>query len=88
MSWSNAPSLGDGWSEVSRPLGGLGRRPGTWTLRLDVRAAGATTLLFDPSKERLCNLTPDHLQRGDKHTHLMFGRHPVLQPPQLAELLE
>ncbi|MGW2544810.1 XRE family transcriptional regulator [Kitasatospora sp. NPDC001574] len=56
-------------------------------LPLDVRAAGAITLLFGPSTERLCHLTPNHLQRGSKHTHLMLGRHPVLLPPRLAGLL-
>ncbi|MEV6058160.1 hypothetical protein [Streptomyces sp. NPDC052107] len=58
------------------------------TLPLDVRAAGAITLLFGPSTERLCNLTPDHLQVGGKHTHLMLGPHPVLLHPRLAGLLQ
>lgn len=53
----------------------------------DVRAAGAITLLFGPSTERLCHLTPEQLKFGDKHTHLVLGRHPVLLPPRLAELL-
>ncbi|MFB4420679.1 XRE family transcriptional regulator [Streptomyces sp. QL37] len=57
------------------------------TLQTDVRAAGAITLLFGPSTERLCHLTPEHLKFGDKHTHLVLGRHPVLLPPRLAELL-
>jgi hypothetical protein len=56
-------------------------------LPTDVRAAGAITLLFGPSTERLCHLTPEHLKLGDKHTHLVLGRHPVLLPPRLAELL-
>ncbi|MFD9691639.1 hypothetical protein ACFWXO_38435 [Kitasatospora sp. NPDC059088] len=46
----------------------------------DVRAAGAITLLFSPSTERLCHLTPGHLKFGDNHTHLVVGRHPVLLP--------
>ncbi len=50
-------------------------------LPTDVRAAGAITLLFGPSTERLCHLTPEHLKLGDKHAH------PVLLPPRLAELL-
>ncbi|MEE1759234.1 hypothetical protein [Streptomyces sp. SP18BB07] len=53
----------------------------------DVRAAGAITLLIGPSTERLCHLTPEHLKLGDKDTHLALGRHPVLLPPRLAELL-
>ncbi|EGE43793.1 XRE family transcriptional regulator [Streptomyces sp. SID4928] len=56
-------------------------------LPTDVRAAGAITLLFGPSTERLCHLTPEHLKFGDKHAHLVLGRHPVLLPPRLAELL-
>ncbi|MFH0179144.1 hypothetical protein ACIA6D_42595 [Streptomyces cacaoi] len=56
-------------------------------LQTDVRAAGAITLLFGPSTERLCHLTPEHLKFGDKHAHLVLGRHPVLLPPRLAELL-
>ncbi|MFI0811853.1 hypothetical protein [Streptomyces echinatus] len=50
-------------------------------LPADVRAAGAITLLFGPSTERLCHLTPEHLKFGDNHTHLVLGRHPVLLPP-------
>jgi len=56
-------------------------------LPTDVRAAGAITLLFGPSTERLCHLTPEHLTFGDKHAHLVLGRHPVLLPPRLAEIL-
>lgn len=56
-------------------------------LPTDVRAAGAITLLFGPSTERLCHLTPEHLKFGDKHAHLVLGRHPFLLPPRLAELL-
>lgn len=57
------------------------------TLPTDVRAAGAITLLFGPSTERLCHLTPDHFQFGDRHSRLVLGRHPVLLPPRLAEIL-
>ncbi|WP_051866401.1 hypothetical protein [Streptomyces griseus] len=57
------------------------------TLATDVRAADAITLLFGPSAERLCHLTPEHLKFGDKYAHLVLGRHPVLLPPRLAELL-
>ncbi len=53
----------------------------------DVRAAGAVTLLFGPSAERLCHLTPDHLEPGGEHDYLILGRHPVLLPPRLADLL-
>ncbi|MFF1379263.1 hypothetical protein [Streptomyces sp. NPDC058308] len=56
-------------------------------LPTDVRAGGAITLLFGLSTERLCHLTPGHLKFGDKHAHLVLGRHPVLLPPRLAELV-
>ncbi|WP_073791667.1 hypothetical protein [Streptomyces sp. CB01580] len=56
-------------------------------LPTDVRAGGAITLLFGPSTERLCHLTPEKLKFDDKHAHLVLGRHPVLLPPRLAELL-
>ncbi|MBT3160458.1 hypothetical protein KQH42_30105 [Streptomyces sp. CHA1] len=57
------------------------------SLPTDVRAAGAIILLFGPSAEHVCHLTPNHLESGDKHAHLVLGRHPVLLPPRLAELL-
>jgi hypothetical protein len=57
------------------------------TMPVDVRAAGAITLLFGPSAERLCHLTPDHLKTGGKHDRLVLGRHPVLLPPRLAAIL-
>ncbi|MFI8850189.1 hypothetical protein ACIGW3_08350 [Streptomyces sp. NPDC053499] len=44
-------------------------------LPTDVRAAGAITLLFGPSTERLCHLTPEHLRFGDQHAHLVLARH-------------
>ncbi|MEV8475796.1 hypothetical protein [Streptomyces sp. NPDC051173] len=37
---------------------------------------GAITLLFGPSTERLCHLTPEHLKFGDKRVHLVLGCHP------------
>ena len=52
----------------------------------DVRAAGAITLLFGPSTERLCHLTPDHLDASEKHTRLQLRR-PAEEPevrPQFA----
>ncbi|MEU9367129.1 hypothetical protein AB0D71_20870 [Streptomyces avermitilis] len=33
------------------------------------------------------HLTPEHLKFGVKHAHLVLGRHPMLLPPRLAELL-
>jgi len=57
------------------------------TMPVDVRAGGAITLLFGPSAERLCRLTPDHLKPGGKHDRLVLGRHPVLLPPRLAAIL-
>jgi transposase len=53
----------------------------------DVRAADAITLLFGPSAERLCHLTPGHLDFGGEHDYLTLGRHPVLLPPLLAGIL-
>ncbi|MDJ0345649.1 hypothetical protein QMK19_25995 [Streptomyces sp. H10-C2] len=45
-------------------------------LPTDVRAAGPITLLFGPSTEPLCHLTPEHLKFDDKHAHLVLGRPP------------
>lgn len=56
-------------------------------MALDTRAAGALTLLFGLSSERLASLTADQLQQDGKHTYLLAGQHPVLLPPRLADLL-
>jgi hypothetical protein len=43
----------------------LRRDRGRGSMPTDVRAAGAITLLFGPSTERLCHLTPEYLKLGD-----------------------
>lgn len=55
----------------------------------DVRAAGALTLLFGLSSERIRHLTADQLTQDDQNqnTYLAAGRHPILLPPRLAGLL-
>jgi len=55
---------------------------------VDVRAAGALTLLFGLPSERIRNLTADQLTQDDQHTYLAAGRHPILLPPRLAGLLQ
>lgn len=55
---------------------------------VDVRAAGARTLLFGLPSERIRNLTADQLTQDDQHTYLAAGRHPILLPPRLAGLLQ
>jgi hypothetical protein len=58
------------------------------TLPVDVRVAGALTLLFGLPSERIRNLTADQIVQTDQHTYLTAGRHPVLLPPRLARLLQ
>ncbi len=55
---------------------------------VDVRAAGALTLLFGLPSERIRNLTADQLTQNEQHTCLAAGRHPILLPPRLAGLLQ
>jgi hypothetical protein len=55
---------------------------------VDVRAAGALTLLFGLPSERIRNLTADQVALKDQHTYLAAGRHPILLPPRLAGLLQ
>jgi hypothetical protein len=55
---------------------------------VDVRAAGALTLLFALPSERIRNLPADQLTQDDQHTYLAAGRHPILLPPHLAGLLQ
>jgi len=57
-------------------------------LPVDVRAAGALTLLFGLPTERIRHLTADQLSRQGKHTYLTAGRRPALLPPRLASLLQ
>jgi hypothetical protein len=58
------------------------------TLPIDVRAAGALTLLFGLSTERVRHLTADQLTHNDQHAYLTAGRRPILLPPRLANLLQ
>ncbi|WP_156370935.1 XRE family transcriptional regulator [Nocardia arizonensis] len=56
-------------------------------LPVDVRAAGALTLLFGLSTERLRHLTADQLTHKDGQDFLTAGHRPILLPPKLAKLL-
>jgi hypothetical protein len=55
------------------------------TMPTDVRAAGALTLLFGLSGERLRHLTADQLERRGTDTYLTIGKHPLILPPRLAD---
>jgi integrase len=57
------------------------------TLPLDVRAAGALLLLFGLPAARIRQLRPDDLPERDGSAYLNVGRHPLLLPPRLADLL-
>ena len=57
-------------------------------LPVDIRAAGALTLLFGLPTERIRHLTADQLSCQGKHTYLTAGRRPALIPPRLANLLQ
>lgn len=57
------------------------------TMPVDVRAAGALTLLFGLPAERLRHLTANQLDHRDGDTYLTVGTHPLLLPPRLADLL-
>lgn len=56
-------------------------------LPLDVRAAGALLLLFGMPISRIRQLRAEHLRDQDDGTYLNVGRHPLLMPPRLANLL-
>jgi hypothetical protein len=57
-------------------------------LPIDVRAAGALTLLFGLSAERIRHLTADQLTHAGGQDFLAAGRRPILLPPRLAKLLQ
>jgi len=71
----------DRWQLLQRCLSDV-------TLPVDVRAAGALTLLFGLPAERMRNLTADQLTSKDQHTYLTVGLHPILLPPRLGALLK
>jgi hypothetical protein len=54
---------------------------------IDIRAAGALTLLFGPRGERIRNLTADQIIDEEQNTYLALSEHPLLLPPRLAGLL-
>jgi hypothetical protein len=56
-------------------------------LPVDVRAAGALTLLFGLSAERVRHLTTDQLTHEHGQDFLAAGLRPLLLPPRLAKLL-
>jgi hypothetical protein len=70
----------DRWQLLQRCLSDV-------ALPVDVRAAGALTLLFGLPAERIRNLTADQLTSKDQHTYLTAGLRPILLPPRLATLL-
>lgn len=57
------------------------------TIGLDIRAAAALLLLFGLPISRIRHLTVDQLDIGDTDCFLRTGRHPLLLPPKLANLL-
>jgi hypothetical protein len=57
------------------------------TLPPNMRAAAALLLLFGLTITRIRHLTADQLEQQDGHTVLRTGKHPLLLPPKLAELL-
>ncbi|HEV3169947.1 MAG TPA: hypothetical protein VGZ32_06390 [Actinocrinis sp.] len=58
------------------------------TLPVDVRAAGALVSLFGIPVSRIVELTSDRLITQGENSYLVIGRHPVLLPPSVAELLQ
>jgi hypothetical protein len=54
---------------------------------LDTRAAAALVLLFGLPVSRIRHLTIDQLDIGEAGSFLRTGRHPLLLPPRLANLL-
>ncbi|MFE6835109.1 hypothetical protein ACFVFI_09785 [Streptomyces sp. NPDC057705] len=58
------------------------------TLPRDVRILGALTLLYALPVSRITELTTDRYHRDDTGAYLTLGRHPVLLPPRLAQLIE
>lgn len=57
------------------------------TIPLDTRAAAALVLLFGLPASRIRHLTIDQLDLGEAGCFLRTGRHPLLLPPKLANLL-
>jgi hypothetical protein len=57
------------------------------TIPLDTRAAAALVLLFGLPISRIRHLTVDQLDIGEAGCFLRTGRHPLLLPPKLANLL-
>ena len=55
---------------------------------LDTRAAAALVLLFGLPLSRIRHLTVDQLELGGTRSFLATGRHPLLLPLRLADLLQ
>jgi hypothetical protein len=58
------------------------------SLPVDVRAAGALTLLFGLPTERVRHLTAEQLTHKDGQAFLAAGHRPILLPPRLASILQ
>lgn len=58
------------------------------TIPLDTRAAAALVLLFGIPISRIRHLTIDRLDISEAGSFLRTGRHPLLLPPKLANLLQ
>lgn len=56
-------------------------------LPLDVRAAGALTLLYGMSVTRIAQLTHQDIQVREGGQYIQMGKHPIVLPPALARLL-
>src|SRR6266511_2199745 len=58
------------------------------TMPLDTRAAAALVLLFGLPLSRIRHLTVDQLELGGTRSFLATGRHPLLLPLRLVDLLQ
>ncbi|MFI0448492.1 hypothetical protein [Actinomadura sp. 6N118] len=56
-------------------------------LPLDVRTAGALTLLYGVTVTRIAHLTSQDIERRQDGTYISIGHHPVLMPPALDRLV-
>lgn len=56
-------------------------------LPLDVRSAGALTLLYGMPVTRIVQLVHQDIQVREGNAYIQMGRHPLLLPPALARLL-
>lgn len=57
-------------------------------LPLDIRIIGAFVRLYAQQVSRIVEFTTDRFQRTDGKAYFVFGTHPVLLPPKLADLVQ